>query len=141
MKDKVVDFMHKYVLAKSNSKTPEIATNDQTENKSVTQSGDKTSSKKKTTFIDRIIDDKCADSACFSAGCLRIFKVSHIKDIINISSQHYSQLFINCFSMTFIAEWGDRSQLATIVLAGINNVWGVIIGLWPRKYLNTKVNQ
>jgi len=111
VKDKVVDFMHKYVLAKSNSKTPEIATNDQTENKSVTQSGDKTSSKKKTTFIDRIIDDKCADSACFSAGCLRIFK-----------------LFINCFSMTFIAEWGDRSQLATIVLAGINNVWGVIIG-------------
>ena len=30
--------------------------------------------------------------------------------------------------MTFIAEWGDRSQLATIVLAGMNNVWGVIVG-------------
>ena len=30
--------------------------------------------------------------------------------------------------MTFIAEWGDRSQLATIVLAGINNVYGVIVG-------------
>ena len=30
--------------------------------------------------------------------------------------------------MTFIAEWGDRSQLATIVLAGLNNVWGVILG-------------
>ena len=38
------------------------------------------------------------------------------------------QLFVNCFTMTFIAEWGDRSQLATIVLAGMNNVWGVIVG-------------
>ena len=30
--------------------------------------------------------------------------------------------------MTFIAEWGDRSQLATIVLAGLNDVWGVVLG-------------
>jgi len=30
--------------------------------------------------------------------------------------------------MTFLAEWGDRSQLATIVLAGMNNVYGIIIG-------------
>ena len=30
--------------------------------------------------------------------------------------------------MTFIAEWGDRSQLATIVLAGLNDVWGVVVG-------------
>ena len=33
-----------------------------------------------------------------------------------------SQLFVNTFTLTFIAEWGDRSQLATIVLAGINDV-------------------
>ena len=32
------------------------------------------------------------------------------------------QLFVNTFTLTFIAEWGDRSQLATIVLAGINDV-------------------
>ena len=42
-----------------------------------------------------------------------------------------SQLFVNTFTLTFIAEWGDRSQLATIVLAGINNVYGVIVGEWP----------
>ena len=30
--------------------------------------------------------------------------------------------------MTFLAEWGDRSQLATIVLAGLNEVWGVVVG-------------
>ena len=34
----------------------------------------------------------------------------------------YHQLFVNTFTLTFIAEWGDRSQLATIVLAGINDV-------------------
>ena len=81
MKDKVVGFMHKYVLAKSNSSnTAEIAANDQTGHQSVTEEGEKTSSKKKTSFIDRLIDDKCAESACFSAGCLRIFKV---KVVIN----------------------------------------------------------
>ena len=30
--------------------------------------------------------------------------------------------------MTFLAEWGDRSQLATIVLAGLNDVRGVVVG-------------
>ena len=29
--------------------------------------------------------------------------------------------------MTFLAEWGDRSQLATIVLAARENTWAVII--------------
>ena len=61
--------------------------------------------------IDRFIDSQCQGNPCCGTTCLKIFKV-----------------FIKCFSMTFIAEWGDRSQLATIVLAGLNNVWGVIIG-------------
>ena len=30
--------------------------------------------------------------------------------------------------MTFLAEWGDRSQLATIVLASANDLAGVILG-------------
>ena len=45
------------------------------------------------------------------------------------------QLFLKCLTMTFIAEWGDRSQLATIVLAGINNVYGVIVGEWPHVFI------
>ncbi len=35
---------------------------------------------------------------------------------------------MNGFTMTFLAEWGDRSQLATIVLAGLNDVAGVCLG-------------
>jgi putative Ca2+/H+ antiporter (TMEM165/GDT1 family) len=30
--------------------------------------------------------------------------------------------------MTFLAEWGDRSQITTIILAARENLWGVISG-------------
>jgi len=51
------------------------------------------------------------EKSWFGKKCLKIFK-----------------LFTNTFIMTFLAEWGDRSQLATIVMAGINDVSGVCIG-------------
>ena len=35
---------------------------------------------------------------------------------------------IEAFTLTFIGEWGDRTQLATITLAAANNPLGVIIG-------------
>lgn len=38
------------------------------------------------------------------------------------------RVLIQAFSMTFLAEWGDRSQLTTIVLAARDNVYGVIVG-------------
>merc|ERR1712192_134219 len=51
------------------------------------------------------------EKSWFSKKCLKIFK-----------------LFTSTFVMTFLAEWGDRSQLATIVMAGINDVSGVCVG-------------
>lgn len=38
------------------------------------------------------------------------------------------RVIIQAFSMTFLAEWGDRSQLTTMILAFRENVYGLIVG-------------
>ncbi|CAB3363050.1 Hypothetical predicted protein [Cloeon dipterum] len=39
-----------------------------------------------------------------------------------------SRILIQSFTLTFLAEWGDRSQLATIILAAREDVYGVTLG-------------
>lgn len=39
-----------------------------------------------------------------------------------------SPIFVKAFTMTGLAEWGDRSQIATIALAASRDLYGVIIG-------------
>lgn len=38
------------------------------------------------------------------------------------------RIFFQSFTLTFLAEWGDRSQLTTIILAAREDVYGVIVG-------------
>ncbi|CAL8119943.1 unnamed protein product [Orchesella dallaii] len=40
----------------------------------------------------------------------------------------FSRIFVQAFTMTFLAEWGDRSQIATVILAAREDVPGVCIG-------------
>lgn len=40
----------------------------------------------------------------------------------------FSPVWLQAFVLTFAAEWGDRSQIATVALAGANNFWWVTIG-------------
>lgn len=46
-------------------------------------------------------------------------------DVLN---QLFSPVFLEAFILTFCAEWGDRSQIATIGLAASANVVGVSLG-------------
>ncbi|XP_014203669.1 transmembrane protein 165 [Copidosoma floridanum] len=39
-----------------------------------------------------------------------------------------SRIFLQAFSLTFLAEWGDRSQLTTIILATREDIYGVVVG-------------
>ncbi|XP_055709835.1 transmembrane protein 165 [Phlebotomus papatasi] len=39
-----------------------------------------------------------------------------------------SRIFMQAFTMTFLAEWGDRSQLTTIILGAREDVYGVVVG-------------
>lgn len=39
-----------------------------------------------------------------------------------------SRIFIQAFTLTFLAEWGDRSQLTTMILATREDVIGVTVG-------------
>eukprot|EP00392_Amoebophrya_sp_AT5.2_P015915 g16138.t1 len=40
----------------------------------------------------------------------------------------YRSILVNAFVLTFVAEWGDRSQIATIALAAAQNAYGVTLG-------------
>ncbi|UJR09293.1 hypothetical protein I4U23_013536 [Adineta vaga] len=45
-----------------------------------------------------------------------------------ILRRYVSPILIQAFIMTFLAEWGDRSQITTIVLAASENLFGVVVG-------------
>jgi len=50
------------------------------------------------------------------------------KDRRNPLGAVFSPIMIKTFTLTFVAEWGDRSQIATIALAAAKNVYGVTAG-------------
>lgn len=57
-------------------------------------------------------------------------KTEQFKDgVINLMQLVFSPVFVQTFILTFLGEWGDRSQISTIALAAANNVYTVTIGV------------
>lgn len=50
------------------------------------------------------------------------------ENVENLASFVLSPVFIQVFVMTFLGEWGDRSQIATIAMAAGSDYWTVILG-------------
>jgi len=48
--------------------------------------------------------------------------------IRRLFSKFCTPIFMEALMLTFLAEWGDRSQIATITLASHQNPFGVIVG-------------
>ena len=45
-----------------------------------------------------------------------------------ITSWSIRAVLVEAFTLTFVAEWGDRTQLATITLASSHQPYGVLVG-------------
>ena len=51
-----------------------------------------------------------------------------LRGLHNLSSLVLSPAWVQTFVMTFLAEWGDRSQIATIAMAAGQDYWWVTLG-------------
>lgn len=51
-----------------------------------------------------------------------------LKEVKNLFSFILSPIWVQVFVMTFLGEWGDRSQIATIAMAAGSEYWLVIAG-------------
>ncbi|KAH8548873.1 hypothetical protein BGW37DRAFT_430352 [Umbelopsis sp. PMI_123] len=52
-----------------------------------------------------------------------------MEGIVNLMQLVFSPVFVQTFILTFLGEWGDRSQISTIALAAANNVYWVTLGV------------
>ena len=53
---------------------------------------------------------------------------STLENFNNLASFVFSPIWIQVFVMTFLGEWGDRLQIATIAMAAGSDYWFVILG-------------
>lgn len=51
-----------------------------------------------------------------------------IEGISNLAGLVFSPLWVQIFIMTFLGEWGDRSQIATVALSAAGHFWDVCFG-------------
>lgn len=47
---------------------------------------------------------------------------------VQLFRKYLSAIFLQAFILTFLAEWGDRSQISTIILGARENIFGTVVG-------------
>ncbi|GHJ89293.1 hypothetical protein NliqN6_5695 [Naganishia liquefaciens] len=57
----------------------------------------------------------------------------------NFCGLFFSPVFAQAFILTFLGEWGDRSQIATIALAGVNDIFVVAFGTIAGHFICTGI--
>ncbi len=72
----------------------------------------------------RMADSPCADECEAAAETVEKAEVSFSR----WGKNPIWATLMEAFSLTFAAEWGDRTQIATITLAATHNPWGVAAG-------------
>lgn len=69
---------------------------------------------------DNMSNEKDIESGQMPASGTRRFVI--------IFRKYISAIFLQAFILTFLAEWGDRSQISTIILGARENIFGTVIG-------------
>eukprot|EP01100_Stratorugosa_tubuloviscum_P002416 TRINITY_DN1560_c2_g4_i1.p1 TRINITY_DN1560_c2_g4~~TRINITY_DN1560_c2_g4_i1.p1 ORF type:complete len:262 (-),score=131.51 TRINITY_DN1560_c2_g4_i1:151-936(-) len=58
----------------------------------------------------------------------KIHKENLSTRLFNLLNAIFSPMFIQTFTLTFLAEWGDRSQITTIAMAAAQDPYGITLG-------------
>ncbi|KAF9917282.1 hypothetical protein FBU30_000805 [Linnemannia zychae] len=74
------------------------------------------------------MDENSHDTSGLVSGGSVSHKKKEASGLVNLLQLLFSPVFVQTFVMTFLAEWGDRSQIATIALAAAHNMVWVSIG-------------
>ncbi|KAK9366469.1 hypothetical protein V1509DRAFT_654641 [Lipomyces kononenkoae] len=70
-----------------------------------------------------------AQSGSLESGRAKPEKRGKFQGLLNLFSLFFSPVWIQTFVMTFLGEWGDRSQIATIAMAAGQDYMFVIVGV------------
>lgn len=74
------------------------------------------------------LSDSDEDDYARARGGRTAAKMTSLEGIQNLAGLLLSPAWVQTFVMTFLGEWGDRSQIATIAMAAGQDYWYVTVG-------------
>jgi len=80
------------------------------------------------TKLNNQLDDIENGETSAKAPVKKVWYTEFAGQVKDLASFVLSPVWIQVFVMTFLGEWGDRSQIATIAMAAGSDYWAVILG-------------